>query len=118
MSPAASTSREAYRDHAVSGRATTQRERILAFVRRAGQPVYRATIAHAFSFSYRNGMCFDAGLDIPLASVCGRVNAMIEDKSLRVLSEPARDPSTGHLVELLEAVWPAPKQRTFEDFMR
>lgn len=133
MSPATDTSRVAYREHAIAGKATTQRERILAFVRWAGRtiPVSRATIAHGFSPTYwgwmkrtdrlslpaEPGGTWDGGPPIPLASVCGRVNALIADGSLRVLSEPARDPSTGHLVELIEAVYPEPKQRTFEDFM-
>ena len=138
--PPGDTSRSAHRQHAIDGKATTQLARILAFVRHAGNPVSRAQIAHAFSLSYRfapdgRGSFQDRGTwdgrtMIPLASVCGRVNCVLEDPDLRdglTRARPdngQRDPAflrvayrapgeLGHEVEFIEPIDPAPVQRSF-----
>ncbi len=115
-------------EHVIAGKATTQRERILAYIR--SQPgVSREEIAHAFSVDYTwvvggaHGTTWDGGPPIPLASVCGRVKVLLGNKArgwpafVAVVSH-AENPDTGHDVELLEAVQPAPVQRTFEQFAR
>ena len=135
--PPGDTSRSAHRQHAIDGKATTQIQRILAFVRHAGNPVSRAQIAHAFSKDYgraawgeRRITTWDDGPPIPLASVCGRVNSVLEDPDLRdglTRARPddgQRDPAflrvayrapgeLGHEVEFIEPIDPAPMQRTF-----
>jgi len=142
--PPGDTSRSAHRQHAIDGKATTQLARILAFVRHAGNPVSRAQIAHAFSPTYwgwakRSDQLdqpaklvgtWDGASPIALASVCGRVNSVLEDPDLRdglTRARPddgQRDPAflrvayrapgdRGHEVEFIEAIDPAPVQRTF-----
>jgi len=147
--PPGDTSRSAHRQHALDGKATTQLARILAFVRHAGNPVSRAQIAHAFtswsgeiylgrdkqgnhitSTVRRFSGAWDGGPPIPLASVCGRVNSVLEDPDLRdgltrarpddgqrdqaFLRVAYRAPGDrGHEVEFIEVIDPAPVQRTF-----
>ena len=116
------TSVDAHRETVLSGRARTQRERILAFVQWVGEPVSRARIAAAFSGDYYSihhytGMCWDGGPSIPLASVCGRVNVLVRSGMLRELKGVGRGPM-GDPVKLVEAVLPEPRQRTFSDFAR
>jgi len=116
--PASSSSREAYMRHVIDGRALSQQARILGFVRWAANPVSRADIEHAFNAWQGRGGTWDGGSTIRLASICGRVNVLIDASLLVRLNMPKRDERTGHMVELLEAVEPAPVQRTFEDFAR
>ena len=126
------TSVDAYRETVLSGRACTQRERILAFVRWRGAGVSRGDIAIAFSDKYRTysetipGIGYapwltmgtwDGGSPIPLASVCGRVNVLVRSGMLRELKGAGRGPM-GDPVNLVEAVMPEPRQRTFADFAR
>ena len=135
--PPGDTSRSAHRQHAIDGKATTQLARILAYVRHAGNPVSRAQIAHAFSKDYgraawgeRRLTTWDGGPVIPLASVCGRVNSVLEDPDLRdgltrarpddgqrdqaFLRVAYRAPGDrGHEVEFIGPIDPAPVQRTF-----
>lgn len=85
---AALTSEDAYRATVLSGRATSQRARILAFVRSQKRPVSRAEIAEA--------------LGLPLASVCGRVFVLVHDGQLRELKDAGRGPM-GDPVNLVTA---------------
>lgn len=141
--PPGATSREAYQSIARAGKPPTQLARILAFIRHAGVAVSRDQIEHAFSKDYRGpgiapkkgapSYCtgtWDGGLPIPLASVCGRVNSVLEDPELRdglTRARPGdgrRDPAfirvayrakgeRGHEIEFVELIDPAPVQRTF-----
>ena len=57
------------------------------------------------------------GPTIPLASICGRINALVEAGLVRVARVDV-DRRTGHRVEVLEAVEPARQLRMFESFGR
>lgn len=116
MSNVAQTSRTAYADHVVAGRATSQRERILAYLRHCDEPQSRADICHAFKTTPTH-LSFDRGPEIPLASVCGRVNALLAAKLVKVV-EIAPDEITRHRVEYVTAVRPEPVQRSFDEYMR
>lgn len=116
--PASSTSREAYSRHVIAGRASSQQARILSFVRWAGNAVSRADIEHAFNAWLSPGGTWDGGARIPLGSICPRIHALIGAGLVRRLNMPGRNERTGHMVQLLEGVEPAPVQRTFEDFAR
>ena len=111
------TSVDSYRRVVLDGKATSQRERILAFVRYMDRRISRAEIAHAFSLDwYRDRKpfptTFDGGPPIPLASVCARVFVLVQSGLLRELKGAGRGPQ-GDAVNLVEAVTPAPVQRTF-----
>jgi hypothetical protein len=93
------TSRSAYQEHVVSGKAVTQRERILECLRDAATPLNRRQI-HKLT-------------GIPINAVAGRVNALMEEKAgnhalVRKVYD-GRDPVTGAPCEYLEAV-----HRTFK----
>jgi predicted transcriptional regulator len=91
-----STSRQAYRDHVISGRALSQREKILNFLERHQLPRNRREISHI--------------LGIPINAVTGRVNALIENGDLRV-AYVDEDPVTGKRVEYIELMPSGPKQK-------
>ena len=101
---------DAYRETVLSGRATSQRERILAFVRWYGRPVSRQTICDGFQ-DFGMGS-FDFGPPIPLASVCGRVNVLVKSGLLRELKGAGKGPM-GDPVNLVVAVEPEPVQKRF-----
>jgi len=112
----AHTSTTAYREHVIDGKAGSQRNRVLKALRFFG-PRSRAGIVALFE---DHGLLAAHpeidGPPIPLASVCGRVNAMLESGLLRVAKEDI-DERTGHRVQYLEAVRPEPKQKSFDGFM-
>ena len=104
--PASSTSREAYMRHVIAGRASSQRERILAAIKcRPGRT--RNEIADEFR---------DGQGRIPLGSVCGRVAVLLAAGLVR--EDGVRKNRGGTWSMLLWPVDPAPVQRTFEDFAR
>jgi len=115
MSPPGSTSRDAYTKHVVKGKATTQRDRILRLLDEMA-PLSRHEICRHFTATtFKN--TWDDGPEIPLASVCGRVNALIESAQVRVAMTDI-DKRTGQRVELVELVENAPVQKTFEGAFR
>lgn len=93
------TSRSAYQEHVVAGKAETQRERILECLRDSATPLNRRQI-HKIT-------------GIPINAVTGRVNALMEEKdgapALVHKVYDGRDPVTGAPCEFLEAV-----HRTFK----
>lgn len=106
------TSTRAYADHARSGKTVTQGQRILWVLRELG-PKSRAQLADLLeSQTFLNAHPEIAGPRIPLASVCGRVKVLLDAGLVRVVSHRI-DGDTGALVEVLEAVEPAPEQRRF-----
>jgi hypothetical protein len=109
------TSTTAYRKHVVEGKATSQRERILGLLLASDQPLSRADLVHYFTAAPFSDT-WDHGPNIPLASVCGRLNVLIASKLARV-AKIDRDPATGHAVEYVEAVRPMPTQKSFDGFM-
>lgn len=86
------TSRSAYIHHVSSGKAMTQRERIMDFLERHQMPRNRRQIAQMTG--------------IPINAVCGRVNTLLEDEQLHV-AYIDKDETTGKRVEFLE---PKPQQ--------
>jgi hypothetical protein len=99
MADVALTSRRAHRDQVVSGRAQTQRERILDCIRASAVPLTRRQISELTR--------------IPINAVCGRVNVLVASGLARVAYED-EDQVTGTRAQFLEAVWPKPAQRRFE----
>lgn len=88
MHATAQTSKDAYQRHRDSGKALTQAQRVLAFIRENPR-CSRADIA--------------AGTGIRLASVCGRVNELLEAKDVREQGVKT-DMDTGMRVNTLEAM--------------
>jgi hypothetical protein len=107
--PASSSSRDAYLEHVIGGRAYSQRERILASIRRRPGRT-RNEIADEFKDP------LDGLAPIPLGSVCGRVAVLLGAGLVR--EEGLRKNRGGAFAMLLWDVVPAPVQRTFEDFAR
>ena len=106
------TSAVAYREHVLDGKATTQRQRILNLLQWTTEPLSRAGIADYFRESALSDT-WDCGPAIPLASVCGRLNALIASGQAKVAKEDV-DQRTGHRVEYVEAVRPTPVQKSFD----
>lgn len=112
---AGSTSRDAYGKHVIDGKATTQRGRILRLLAERA-PLSRYEICRFFtSTQFKN--TWDDGPEIPLASVCGRVKALIESGQVRVAMTDV-DKRTSQRVEFVELVENAPVQRTFNGAFR
>lgn len=88
---ATTTSREAYHDHVISGRATTQREQLLDLLQRSALPLTRYQL-HLLT-------------GIRLTSVCGRINALM-DAGQVVVDRVDLDPQTGKRAEYLQAAEP------------
>ena len=97
------TSLVGYREHMLSGKMTSQRNRILACLFESAVPLCRRQIAKL--------------TNIEINAVCGRVNTLIKSELVRVVYE-APDPITGKLAQFLEPTWPQPIQKSFEEFMR
>lgn len=102
----------AYGAHVLSGKAAAQNERVLALLLSAARPMSRKQIAAYFRYPAQDG-----GPEIPLASVCRCVDALLprrnpvtgerEGPGLIVVDHTAPDPSTGHRVDY---VAPAPAE--------
>ena len=82
------TSRSSYYQHVMEGKAKTQRERILECLEASTNPLTRLQI------SYITG--------IRLTSVCGRVNALIENKQVSIAYDGV-DPATDRPAEYLRS---------------
>ena len=80
------TSRSSYYQTVIEGKAQSQREQILACLESNPLPMTRLTISDLTG--------------IRLTSVCGRVNALIENGRVGVAFEDI-DPSTGRAAEFL-----------------
>jgi hypothetical protein len=92
-----------YREHVLSGKATSQNNRILTCLFESAVPLCRRQIMKL------------TGIEIN--AVCGRVNTLIKSELARVAFE-AVDPATGHLAQFIEPTWPQLKQKSFEEFLR
>jgi hypothetical protein len=97
------TSLVGYREHVISGKATSQRNRILGCLFESDTPLDRRQLSVLTR--------------IPINAVCGRVNTLIKSGLVRVAYEAA-DPATGRLAQFLEPTWPQPMQKSFEEFLR
>jgi hypothetical protein len=97
------TSLVGHREHILSGKATSQRNRILACLFESAVPLCRRQIAKL--------------AHIEINAVCGRVNALIKSELVHVAYE-AVDPATGHIAQFIEPTWPQPIQKSFEEFLR
>ena len=92
-----------HREHVLSGKATSQNNRILTCLFESAVPLCRRQIMKL------------TGIEIN--AVCGRVNTLIKSELVRVAYE-AVDPATNRLAEFLEPMWPQPIQKSFEEFLR
>jgi predicted ArsR family transcriptional regulator len=92
------TSLHAHQEQVVSGRAQSQRERILECLKNSAVPLTRRQISELTR--------------IPINAVCGRVNTLVASGIVRVAYED-EDQGTGTRAQFLEAVTPAPMQRSF-----
>jgi len=95
VSKVTATSRSSYRDHVISGKAKSQRQKILDLLEMASLPRNRREISLL--------------LGIPINAVCGRVAALLENGDIRI-AYVERDPQTNQRVEYLEFVYPEPTQ--------
>ena len=80
------TSRSSYYNHVIEGKAQSQREQILSCLEANPLPMTRLTISDLTG--------------IRLTSVCGRVNALVENGQVGVAFEDI-DPATGRTAEFL-----------------
>ena len=96
------TSLHAHTEQVISGRARTQREKILECLRQHNGSLTRRMISELTR--------------IPINAVTGRVNAMLPADGkiglVRVAYEEI-DPGTARVSEWIELVMPEPKQREF-----
>ena len=92
------TSTHAHREQIVSGRAQSQRERILECLKNSAVPLTRRQISELTR--------------IPINAVCGRVNTLVASELVRVAYED-EDQGTGTSAQFLEPVRPQPVQRSF-----
>ena len=99
MSNVSLTSLHAHRDQIVSGRAQSQRERILDCLKNSAVPLTRRQISELTR--------------IPINAVCGRVNTLVASNLVRIAYED-EDSGTGSRAQFLEPVRPQPVQRRFE----
>ena len=93
------TSRSSYYDQVISGKAKSQRERILELLRTDNLPPH-------------NRREISLRLHIPINAVCGRVRAMIDNGDIRV-AYIAEDPQTNKRVEYLEFIHSSSQARLF-----
>lgn len=89
------TSLVGYRNHVLSGKATSQRNQILICLFESAVPLTRLQISKITG--------------IRLSSVCGRVNVLLKSDLIRVAYEA--EPVDGRLSEFLEPVWPQLQQK-------
>src|SRR3990167_6726271 len=92
-----------YREHVLSGKATSKNNRILTCLFESAVPLCRRQIMKL------------TGIEIN--AVCGRVNTLIKSELLRVAYE-AVDPATCRLAQFIEPTCPQLKQKSFEEFLR
>lgn len=98
VSPARSTSIEAYRKAVIDGRARSQRERIVLALSLLG-PMTRWELHRLTGIRY--------------TSVCGRVHALIQSKIARDDQLTRQNPDGGNEANVVELIHPRPKQRSF-----
>jgi hypothetical protein len=71
------TSREAYYAHVVSGRATSQKDRIMRYLLTVGRPVTRHEIVDRFFCVHPGPRALDGGRPIPWQSAGGAIAGMV-----------------------------------------
>ncbi len=111
--PVRQVSIEAYYDLVVSGKATTQKARIMKLLIDIKRPITRHEITQWFS-PYNVAAGHAEGPPIPLQSVTGHVTHLIRDGYARECGT-GPDPITGNranFVEPIREVWEA--RRTFQ----
>jgi len=99
MSNVSLTSTHAHREQIVSGRAQSQRERILECLKNSAVPLTRRQISELTR--------------IPINAVCGRVDTLLVSELVCIAYED-EDQGTGTSAQFLEPVRPQPVQRRFE----
>lgn len=89
------TSLTSHRHHVLSGKATSQRNRILTCLFESGVPLSRRQIQEITR--------------IEMGSVTGRANTLLKSDLIRVAYEAKN--SRGQPIEYLEPIWPQLKQK-------
>lgn len=92
------TSLHAHTEQIVSGRAQSQRERILDCLKNSTVPLTRRQLSELTR--------------IPINAVCGRVSTLLASDLVRIAYED-EDQGTGTSAQFLEPVRPQPVQRSF-----
>jgi hypothetical protein len=77
MSPVALTSRLAYYEYAISGRATSQKDRIIRLLLKVQRPMTRQEIVYNHFWVGSPARAHDGGPPIPWPSVTGAIAKMI-----------------------------------------
>lgn len=104
------TSREAYHQHVLSGRATSQKDRIMRYLLQVRRPVTRHEIVDNFFCVQPGPRSLDGGSPIPWQSAGGAIAGLVKGDYVRVDHE-GTCPVTGHLSEFLVPVGDAWAQR-------
>lgn len=77
MSPVAFTSRLAFYDYVISGRATSQKDRIIRLLLKAKRPMTRQEIVYNYFWVGYPARALDGGPPIPWPSATGAIAKMI-----------------------------------------
>jgi len=110
------TSRDAYYDQVLSGKASRQQDRIIRYMLKIGRPVTRHEMVNNYfcvgSFPRRS---LDGGPPIPLQSLCGRIDDLMgtdkSDPDYVMVSHEGPDPITGNKAQFLVPIKDAWDQR-------
>jgi len=110
------TSRDAYYENVLSGKATRQQDRIMCYMLKIGRPVTRHEMVNNYfcvgSFPRR---ALDGGPPIPLQSLCGRIDDLIgtdkQHPDYIQVSHEGPDPITGNKAQFLVPIKDAWGQR-------
>ena len=111
------TSRDAYYEHVLSGKATRQQDRIMCYMLKIGRPVTRHEMVNNYfcvgSFPRR---ALDGGPPIPLQSLCGRIDDLLgcnktQKPDYVMVSHIGKDPITGNKAQFLVPIKYAWDQR-------
>lgn len=101
--PVTDTSREAYYDHALSGRATSQKDRLMRYYLAIGRPATRHEAVDRYFCVHPGPRALDGGRPIPWQSAGGAIAGLVEGKYLRV-DHSGPCPVTGARSEFLAPV--------------
>lgn len=101
--PTAYTSVKAYYEHVLSGRATTQSERIMRYILKVGRPVTRHEIVDRYFCVYPGPRALDGGSPIPWQSAGARIAGLLQDGYVQVDRE-GPCPVTGNDSQFLTPV--------------
>ena len=111
------TSRDAYYEQVLSGKATRQQDRIMRYMIKIGRPVTRHEMVENFFCvgNFPNRRALDGGPPIPLHVLCGRIDDLKgtdkQNPDYVMVSHEGPDPITGNKAQFLVPIKNAWDQR-------